>query len=143
MATHLGLHGFPDRDELEAILKYADFPGACDSAVAIQGEDAPIISIRLSGTQNPGQFECQAVLMSGATFTCHPEADSQSGRDYPTVEDLAKLLLERLPLHTEIKNAERVFINFMVGDDGDACSVTPWEWKRPLTDFLPAVQEAA
>jgi len=56
------------------------------------------------------------------------------------LKDLSQLIVAELPKHYQGKEASRtphVFINFIMNDEGDAMAVTPWDWHRPLTDFLP------
>mmetsp|Transcript_10318 Transcript_10318/g.15201 ORF Transcript_10318/g.15201 Transcript_10318/m.15201 type:complete len:125 (+) Transcript_10318:202-576(+) len=75
-------------------------------------------------------------------------------RSHPILNDLAGKLLEELPKHA--KAANRIFINFLQAksnssnssnnnsarnsdrddDDETIVAVTPWEWERPLSDFL-------
>mmetsp|Transcript_11829 Transcript_11829/g.26079 ORF Transcript_11829/g.26079 Transcript_11829/m.26079 type:complete len:455 (-) Transcript_11829:397-1761(-) len=56
-------------------------------------------------------------------------------RPYLILNDLAKKLVDELPNHTQAGSPERVFIIF-ANDDHDELPATPWEWDRPLADYI-------
>mmetsp|Transcript_4855 Transcript_4855/g.11558 ORF Transcript_4855/g.11558 Transcript_4855/m.11558 type:complete len:347 (-) Transcript_4855:187-1227(-) len=128
----------------ETLMQSNNFLRAKASAIAVQGEDAPILTIRLSHSimeetddENAGcaAIRCEAFLMSGTSCECCIPQRAGSG---PILDDLTqKLAAELARDHSEV-GAARFFMNFVTSDDGDAVAVTPWEWDRPLSDFLPA-----
>jgi len=125
-----------------------------NSSIAVQGEgNAPVLQVALSqlpGLAENGQtglvqglrmelFECVVRLLSGACFTCRVAEQVRGGvRHAPTVQDLAMTLVEELPKNSKgVLGCKRVFVNFIYdGHSGDRL-VTPWDWDRPLIDFLP------
>eukprot|EP00405_Crypthecodinium_cohnii_P054166 CAMPEP_0206625960 /NCGR_PEP_ID=MMETSP0325_2-20121206/65034_1 /ASSEMBLY_ACC=CAM_ASM_000347 /TAXON_ID=2866 /ORGANISM="Crypthecodinium cohnii, Strain Seligo" /LENGTH=382 /DNA_ID=CAMNT_0054150219 /DNA_START=77 /DNA_END=1226 /DNA_ORIENTATION=- len=129
---------------LEAICKDGQFLAVLNSAIAVKGEAAPILSIRLArDLTDPNILTCEASLMSGASFVCRMEQTYSfldrwvlKRRPGPTVNHLAAKLVDQMPIKTEVKNAERIFINFAVGPDGEAVAISPWDGDRPLTNFL-------
>jgi len=91
-------------------------------------------------TASATSFQCEAFLLSGATFKfCIPDHKSskpkENQRHYPILNDLAEKLLEEL--QKDHKAEERIFINFIQTEDGESLPVTAWDWDRPLHDFLP------
>jgi len=118
--------------------------------IAVQGEDAPIVTISLSRKINEAgeaAFSCEACLMSGQSITCLiqdlPKNDRWGNeRPHPILDHLAGALLADLQSQSEASAPERVFINFIINsEDGDedggvVMPVTPWDWNRPLSDFL-------
>eukprot|EP00405_Crypthecodinium_cohnii_P048944 CAMPEP_0206606502 /NCGR_PEP_ID=MMETSP0325_2-20121206/51383_1 /ASSEMBLY_ACC=CAM_ASM_000347 /TAXON_ID=2866 /ORGANISM="Crypthecodinium cohnii, Strain Seligo" /LENGTH=413 /DNA_ID=CAMNT_0054122917 /DNA_START=72 /DNA_END=1313 /DNA_ORIENTATION=+ len=133
------------------LLKKADFQEARDSAIAIKGEEAPIVSVTLSSsvgevsgsepTAAQATLRFDACLMSGKTFECILPVLQGSG---PTANDLAKELVSELSKHSLATTVARVFINLATGcndddgdDDGDFFAVKPWDSERPLRDLMP------
>jgi len=133
--------------EAEMLLREKFFQKSLKSAIACPGEDVPILTVSVSsGVDEVGEavFHCEASLMSGAAFHCLiPNCSSTDRwgivRPNPILNDLAEMLVARFPKRSEAKNPPRVFINFVVNsEDGDVMpvTVTPWDWARPLSDFL-------
>jgi len=106
------------------------FLNAVASAIAIQGEQEPVLSVALTcedkeQQQNEVQvdgadadavidgkaYRCQVSLLSGASFDCEILGSGDDAqRPCPTINDLATKLVEELPRRTEVKTAKRVFI---------------------------------
>mmetsp|Transcript_16058 Transcript_16058/g.34714 ORF Transcript_16058/g.34714 Transcript_16058/m.34714 type:complete len:451 (+) Transcript_16058:100-1452(+) len=114
--------------------------------LAVQGEDdAPTVVVGEpkfptkntdgNGTDEVGKpIVCNISLLSGAVFEC---CVAEVGRPTPTLNDLAKKVIEELPKHTEAP-VKRVFISFSKSGGGAKPVVaTPWQWQSPLSDFLP------
>mmetsp|Transcript_97973 Transcript_97973/g.204369 ORF Transcript_97973/g.204369 Transcript_97973/m.204369 type:complete len:394 (-) Transcript_97973:230-1411(-) len=151
-------------DEIQEAMPWETLDRAARSAIALEGEEAPILSIALQ--QEPhanvavAVFRCHATMLSGTSITCwvprretidtNPKVVSRPttgiagwisrtfGRPLdifcPTLRDLAKELIEELPKQTQIVKPKRVFLVF-TNDEGESFTVTPWDWDRPLTDF--------
>jgi len=131
------------------------FQQAIASLIAAPGEeDAPVLAVTLSHEPNgeeseaemdgaAARFRCEATLLSGATLTCsladanHTDLWGQT-RPGPTVNDLAIKLVKLLPWQAKVRNVKRIFMNFIMGDGAEHVAATPWDWDRPLTDFLPS-----
>mmetsp|Transcript_40008 Transcript_40008/g.86371 ORF Transcript_40008/g.86371 Transcript_40008/m.86371 type:complete len:136 (-) Transcript_40008:94-501(-) len=127
------------------MLKQKDLQQCASSAIASPGEAAPVLTVTASrGFDQAGDrvFQCEASLMSGISFNCEiPDRahTDQWGveRPQPILNDLAVKLVTEVPKHVEAMSAARVFINFIVNSEDEAgMSVSPWNWERPLSDFL-------
>eukprot|EP00405_Crypthecodinium_cohnii_P058794 CAMPEP_0206632326 /NCGR_PEP_ID=MMETSP0325_2-20121206/68826_1 /ASSEMBLY_ACC=CAM_ASM_000347 /TAXON_ID=2866 /ORGANISM="Crypthecodinium cohnii, Strain Seligo" /LENGTH=192 /DNA_ID=CAMNT_0054157803 /DNA_START=15 /DNA_END=590 /DNA_ORIENTATION=- len=99
------------------------FAQATSAAIAVQGEDAPILTVSLSyeyTEDDEGVFRCEANLMSGASFTCQiPDCIRfdrlGNARPHTNLNDLAVELVAELQRSSEAKRTApaRVFINFV------------------------------
>eukprot|EP00405_Crypthecodinium_cohnii_P048186 CAMPEP_0206577434 /NCGR_PEP_ID=MMETSP0325_2-20121206/31358_1 /ASSEMBLY_ACC=CAM_ASM_000347 /TAXON_ID=2866 /ORGANISM="Crypthecodinium cohnii, Strain Seligo" /LENGTH=331 /DNA_ID=CAMNT_0054082867 /DNA_START=350 /DNA_END=1342 /DNA_ORIENTATION=- len=126
--------------DIQAIYARASFAQAKLSAIAVRGEEAPILSITLSHVRAQDkenrknwEFRGEIFLMSGANFVCNvPDCshvdDWGVERPHPILNDLAQKLVSDLPKYLEGTSAKRIFMNFKVDDDGTAVAVTPWDW---------------
>mmetsp|Transcript_44444 Transcript_44444/g.95438 ORF Transcript_44444/g.95438 Transcript_44444/m.95438 type:complete len:474 (+) Transcript_44444:87-1508(+) len=142
-------------EETKAIFAQERFKRAQTTLIAVRGEQAPILSVRLCSDYCPDStderqvreatFTCEVSFMSGTSFVCWMSGTEDSGTDRlgPGVNDLARKLVEMLPVKTQVQIPQRVFINFVVNDDGEAIVATPWDWDRPLADFLPLFQKGS
>eukprot|EP00405_Crypthecodinium_cohnii_P057729 CAMPEP_0206632402 /NCGR_PEP_ID=MMETSP0325_2-20121206/68874_1 /ASSEMBLY_ACC=CAM_ASM_000347 /TAXON_ID=2866 /ORGANISM="Crypthecodinium cohnii, Strain Seligo" /LENGTH=383 /DNA_ID=CAMNT_0054157899 /DNA_START=40 /DNA_END=1191 /DNA_ORIENTATION=- len=148
MFPYMGFH------KQAAAFAREDVKQAAASAIAVPGEDAPIVSVKLTYSSEPqasaeGEGEsapailAEALLMSGTSLACGlPDCLSKDSfgteRPHPTINDLAQKLVARWPADTEAPTLGRIFVNFVLNDDGDAVPATVWDWSRPLTDFIPS-----
>jgi len=84
-------------------------------------------------------FRAAVSLLSGVSFVCHLQKGRKDDRErspFLTLNELAAKIVADLPNHTEITNVERVFINFILTDDGDCVAVTPWDVDNALEEYL-------
>mmetsp|Transcript_68226 Transcript_68226/g.142588 ORF Transcript_68226/g.142588 Transcript_68226/m.142588 type:complete len:121 (+) Transcript_68226:987-1349(+) len=114
------------------------FKPAVRSFIAIRGEAAPIVSVRLEKDVSSG-YNCEASLMSGASAKFWLPAWPfrvrwlWSGDTTPLLEDLACRLRDEL---TDATTVPRIFLSFVTDDeDGEHLIVSPWDANRPLEDF--------
>mmetsp|Transcript_5644 Transcript_5644/g.13267 ORF Transcript_5644/g.13267 Transcript_5644/m.13267 type:complete len:463 (-) Transcript_5644:91-1479(-) len=136
------------------------------STMAVPGEDAPIVSIKLllqtnndrptkearvseqhqvgaddAADEKPYIFECTVTLMSGNDFKCYipdlPSTDLwEQERPGPILNNLAETIVRELPKHVEGSDAKRVFMFAMTDGDSESTPLSPWDWDKPLSDFL-------
>jgi len=125
------------------------FDSVVNCSIAVEGEECPIATVFLASVpaecdsdgniRVPEHFRCSCTLMSGFSFECDVE-DQDSNVNAPrfgsSLDDLARTIVDRLPGHM-LNPTERVFIVF----DTKTRSVTPWDWNRPLSDFLPRLAQ--
>jgi len=127
---------------VQDIARQAHFQRALHSQIAVRGEEAPIVTVRLTLDEVSNRFECDASLLSGSNFVCHVEGRSfielwaRRRRLGRPLYDLVKKIVEELPRQTQVKTAHRVFISFVLNEDGDSAAVTPWDCDRQLSDYL-------
>jgi len=123
------------------------FQPAVQSVIAVRGEENALLvtaTITLIPDTTGHGDSSEIVLLSGASFVWHiaDEGTLQEAkrfpwrRSHPRINDLALIILEDLPQYAEMHDAARVFISIMTDDDGTAKVVTPWEWDRPLREFV-------
>mmetsp|Transcript_2793 Transcript_2793/g.6745 ORF Transcript_2793/g.6745 Transcript_2793/m.6745 type:complete len:443 (-) Transcript_2793:334-1662(-) len=123
-----------------------DFNRSYWSSLAVAGQDSPILNARLllvprEGEDGKTNFSCEVSLLSGASFACQLANSEMLGpfgskRPGPLLNDLAKMLVEELPRCTEVVGVKHIFLAFQMSGNADSKVVTPWEWRRPLVDFL-------
>mmetsp|Transcript_68163 Transcript_68163/g.142426 ORF Transcript_68163/g.142426 Transcript_68163/m.142426 type:complete len:372 (-) Transcript_68163:206-1321(-) len=151
--------------DLEDALRQRKGRGAVACAIAARGDDAPVLSVRLarispteceaqtgqegnqeglpqSSASTKPRLQCDVSMLSGLSFQfqvmdCRCTDENGTTWPGPTLTYLARRLVEELPKHSEVKNVQRVFINFIVSDDSDAIAVSAWDWDRQLSDYLP------
>mmetsp|Transcript_11958 Transcript_11958/g.18038 ORF Transcript_11958/g.18038 Transcript_11958/m.18038 type:complete len:133 (+) Transcript_11958:137-535(+) len=126
----------------EAGIDKSTFRSVLVCPIAVEGEECPIITVSpspgkcdIEGDPDvPEHFRWSFNLMSGSSIECGPQ---QLGA---TLSDLARTIVDKLPDHTQT-SSKRVFITFDVGPECEPMAVTPWDWNRPLADFLPRLQQ--
>jgi len=114
---------------LRTIVTWDHFLEAYGCALAVPGEQAPILSVVLA--QKDDLYEAQANLLSGTTYSC----EVLDGSSEPILKTLAQQLLRELPRHAQIDDLKHIFMTFLDGN-GDNFPATIWDWDRPLSDFL-------
>jgi len=135
-----------DQGVVEKDLTYGLFRAACSSALAISGQPgtAPTVNVSLSRRtdENSGShssLHAQGMLFSGEELDCHVPIGAR-------VNDLAEQFVEQLQRLGKMTDQQKhIFMIFMTlkkkdYDDDDGAEnpilVTPWECRRPLSDFL-------
>jgi len=128
---------------------WKDFLAAAESSLAVKGEEAPAVTVRVQPFHNPNNhnhptsFYCEAKLMSGTTFTFDvPDTPTlvvgRSSRPVPTAEDMAKVLVTKLypgRRPEQVCDSHRVYIVLVRNEQ--YMQVTPWHHSQPLTNLLP------
>jgi len=131
---------------------YQEFRAASQSSLACSEESAPVVGVRLTpGSKTvetePGEerlaegFHCDVtMLMNGNQFDRF--LPRPVGSSPLVLNDLASMLVRQLQQRYQIKSDPgTVFIVFPSSesddvDCDDVTTTTPWDWNRPLTDFL-------
>jgi len=134
-----------------------EFWDAVEASLAVPGETATVVSVRLARVTEAGVelYQCEVQLMSGTSFQCQIPAAIEvpqpvrhwwwwwdDGR-FPSrppstreakVDDLASAIQSELRQHTEAAS-KHVFIVFKK-EEGDDIPVNAWDSQRPLHEFL-------
>eukprot|EP00405_Crypthecodinium_cohnii_P002830 CAMPEP_0194773650 /NCGR_PEP_ID=MMETSP0323_2-20130528/55460_1 /TAXON_ID=2866 ORGANISM="Crypthecodinium cohnii, Strain Seligo" /NCGR_SAMPLE_ID=MMETSP0323_2 /ASSEMBLY_ACC=CAM_ASM_000346 /LENGTH=125 /DNA_ID=CAMNT_0039708827 /DNA_START=58 /DNA_END=435 /DNA_ORIENTATION=- len=116
-------------------MTWETFLGAFESKLAAPGQQVPVVSVNIaheSDGERDGPFCCVATLLSGKSFPLEIPIISRPG---PTVNDLAEQLSTELPRHVEVDGPTHLYVTF-VSSNGDNFPVTPWDWDRPLSEFV-------
>jgi len=116
------------------------FDSVVNCSIAVEGEECPIATVFLASVpaecdsdgniRVPEHFRCSCSLMSGFSIECAPQ------RLGPTLDDLARSIVDILPDNVQASNG-RIFIVIDMGPERENITATPWDWERPLFDFVP------
>mmetsp|Transcript_38132 Transcript_38132/g.82419 ORF Transcript_38132/g.82419 Transcript_38132/m.82419 type:complete len:243 (-) Transcript_38132:169-897(-) len=138
-------------DEFQEFTEDERFQDALESPIAVKGEqDTATVSVSLSLVQlehswaTEQSIHCKVSATPEVAFDfsfTHSTSADQPGtkRSTPIVDDLAWKILGELPKHIEAAGVKRLFVTIDTKEAGGSIvPVTPWDWEKPLIDFLVA-----